>query len=184
MAVNEPGGTAGKVKMDDVVVAAKTGTAQTTDNGKKSNNSWMISFAPFDQPRYAVVLLVQAGGSGGGVCGPLVNTIYTGLFAQEKGMRLPLKPQTEYDGHLERIEAIEPLKDVLAAIEASEIPVGETIASTPDDDIGETGDEVGEILTDPPIETNPANLTTPTPTITPETDREGQVIPRATPIQE
>lgn len=182
-AVNEAGGTAGKVRMDDVVVAAKTGTAQTVDNGKKSNNSWMISFAPFDTPKYAIAIIVQAGGSGGGVCGPLVNTVYTGLFAKENGMRLPLKPQTEYKGHLERIEAIEPLKDVLAAIEASEIPVGETTAANPEDEIGETGDEIGGILPETPIGSAPT-VTSPQPTITPETDREGQVIPRATPITE
>jgi penicillin-binding protein 2 len=182
-AVNEAGGTAGKVRMEDIVVAAKTGTSQTTDNGKKSNNSWIISFAPFDKPRYAVVILVQAGGSGGAVCGPLVNTVYTGLFAKENGLRLPLKPQTEYKGHLDRIEAIEPLKDVLAAIEASEIAGGETTAANPDDEVGETGDEVGEVLPETPIGISPAN-NSPQPTITPETDREGQVIPRATPISE
>ncbi len=182
-AVNEAGGTAGKVRMEDIVVAAKTGTSQTTDNGKKSNNSWIISFAPFDKPRYSVVILVQAGGSGGGVCGPLVNTVYTGLFAKENGMRLPLKPQTEYKGHLNRIEAIEPLKDVLAAIEASAITDGETTAANPDDEVGETGDEVGEVLPETPIGVTPTN-TSPQPTITPEADREGQVIPRATPIRE
>ena len=182
-AVNEAGGTAGKVRMEEVVVAAKTGTAQTTDNGKKSNNSWMIAFAPFDEPKYAIAVIVQAGGSGGGVCGPLVNTVFTGLFAQENGMRLPLKPQTEYKGHLDRIEAIEPLKYILAAIEASEIPVGETTAANPDDEIGETGDEVGEILPETPIG-NASVVISPRPTITPETYREGQVIPRATPIRE
>jgi penicillin-binding protein 2 len=182
-AVNVAGGTAGKVRMEDIVVAAKTGTSQTTDNGKKSNNSWIISFAPFDKPRYAVVILVQAGGSGGAVCGPLVNTVYTGLFAKENGMRLPLKPQTEYKGHLDRIEAIEPLKDVLASIEASEIANGETTAANPDDELGETGEEVGEVLPDTPLGLTPATIS-PQPTITPETDREGQVIPRATPISE
>ena len=182
-AVNEAGGTAGKVRMEDIVVAAKTGTSQTTDNGKKSNNSWIISFAPFDKPRYAVVILVQAGGSGGAVCGPLVNTVYTGLFAKENGMRLPLKPQTEYKGHLDRIEAIEPLKDILASIEASEIANGETTAANPDDELGETGEEVGEVLPETPLGLTPAS-NYPQPTITPEIDREGQVIPRATPISE
>ena len=185
MAVNEAGGTAGKVRMDDYEICGKSGTAQTVDNGKKSNNSWIVSFAPYEEPRYAVVILVQAGGSGGGVCGPLVNQVYTGIFAQENGMRLPLKPQTEYKGHLDRIEAIEPLEDVLAAIEASEIPPAapaDTIAASPDD-IGETGDEVANILPDAPIETKPTT-TSPIPTITQETDREGQVIPRATPVRD
>lgn len=183
-AVNEAGGTAGKVRMDDVEIAGKSGTAQTVDNGKKSNNSWIASFAPFDEPRYAVVIMAQAAGSGGGVCGPLVNTVYQGIFAQEKGMRLPLKPQTEYAGNLTFIKAIEPLEDVLASIEASEIPdaLADTVASG--DDVSETGDEVAEIIpTNAPINTTPRD-TSPKPTITQETDREGQVIPRATPIRE
>jgi hypothetical protein len=110
--------------------------------------------------------------------------VYTGIFAQEKGMRLPLKPQTEYPGHLKRIEAIEPIKDVLAAIQATEVPrtdpISTTIAAVDD---GETGNEIGDILPT----TKPSTSTTvisPKPTITLETDREGQVIPRATLIVE
>lgn len=185
MAVNVAGGTAGKVRMDNVEVCAKTGTSQTTDNGKKSNNSWVMAFAPYQEPRYAIVILVQAGASGGGVCGPLVNTVLTGIFAQEDGMRLPLKPQTEYSGHLETIAAIEPLPDVLAAIEASEIPAFDpSITAAPsDDDIGETGNEVSGIVPDPPSGSTPV-LVTPKPTITEETDSEGQMFPRAIPIQE
>jgi penicillin-binding protein 2 len=184
-AVNEAGGTAGKVRMEDIEVAAKTGTAQTIDNGMKSHNSWVVSFAPYDEPRYAVVVMAQAAGSGGGVCGPLVNMIYTGIFAQENGMRLPLKPQTEYPGHLDRIEAIEPIEDVLAAIQASEIPPSNpgTSPSENTEDSGETGDEIGDLLPDNPENTiNPSVI--PKPTITVEYDREGQVIPRATPINE
>jgi penicillin-binding protein 2 len=184
MAANESGGTAGKVRMDDYEICAKSGTAQTTDNGKKSNNSWIMSFAPYDEPRYAVVIMAQAAGSGGGVCGPLVNMVYTGIFAQENGMRLPLKPQTEYQGHLKFIKAIEPIEDVLAAIEASEIPASNPGAIAANDElIGETGNEVAGLIPEAPVNT-PPTTTSPTPTITQETDREGQVIPRATPIYE
>ncbi|MFK7851764.1 MAG: peptidoglycan D,D-transpeptidase FtsI family protein [Akkermansiaceae bacterium] len=184
MAVNVPGGTARKVRMEDYEIAAKTGTAQTVDNGKKSNNSWVVSFGPYEEPRYAVVIMSQAAGSGGGVCGPLVNMVYTGIFAQENGMRLPLKPQTEYEGHLEFIEAIEPIEDILAAIEASEIPSSNPSAlASSEQAIGETGNEVRGILPSPSISSNTIT-TTPTPTITQEADSEGQVIPRATPIIE
>lgn len=183
MAVNEAGGTAGKVRMEDVEIAGKSGTAQTVDNGKASNNSWIISFGPFKEPRYAVVIMVQAAGSGGGVCGPLVNMVYTGIFAQENGLRLPLKPQTQYDGNLEFIKAIEPVKDVLAAIEASEIPAADPSAVSDSDEIGETGNEVGGELLTPPIETTPA-VAVPKPTITEESDREGQVMPRAAPAND
>lgn len=175
MSVNVPGGTSGKVKMPHMEVAAKSGTAQTTDNGKKSNNSWIISFAPYDNPKYAVCVLAQNAGSGGGVCGPLVHLIYRGLFAEEEGLKLPLKPQTEFAGNTDRIEAIELPKDVLAAISAN------APAEAPD--TGETGNEIGEILP----ETTPRssdNTDTPAPTLTPEADDEGTVIPRAVPVKE
>ena len=100
-------------------------------------------------------------------------------------MRLPLKPQTEYAGHLDRLEAIEPPKDILAAIEASDIAAAPTepVVLTPEDEVGETGNEAAEVLPDKPILATPTT-TTPKPTITEETDHEGQVIPRATPISE
>ena len=87
MAVNVRGGTAGKVRMEHIEVAAKTGTAQTVDNGEKSNNSWVISFAPYENPKYAVCVLVQNGGSGGAVCGPLVNLIYQRTVRSGPGHR-------------------------------------------------------------------------------------------------
>jgi penicillin-binding protein 2 len=172
MAVNVPGGTAGKVKMPDMEVAAKTGTAQTIDNGQKSNNSWVISFAPYENPKYAVCVLAQNAGSGGGVCGPLVHLIYRGLFAQEQGLKLPLKTQAEFAGNTDRIEAIELPEDVLAAISATEFQ-----------DLGETGEEIGEVAAEP--SPPPAdNSITPTPTLTPEIDAEGTVIPKAVPVTE
>lgn len=173
MAANVAGGTAGKVKMPHMEVAAKTGTAQTMDNGKKSNNSWVISFAPYENPKYAICVLVQNAGSGGGVCGPLVHLIYRGLFAQDEGFRLPLKPQTEFAGNTQRLETIVLPPDVLAAIEAEE-----PMAAGTD---GETGEEVGDVLGAPPSGEAPI---TPVPTLTPEIDDEGTVIPRAVPVTE
>ena len=171
MAVNQPGGTAGRVKIPDIEVAAKTGTAQAVDNGKKSNNSWMISFAPYDKPKYAICILVQNAGSGGAVCGPLSHLIYRGLFARDEGLKLPLKPQTEFAGNDDRIEAIELPEDVLAAIDASET-----------EDLGETGEEAVGIAK--PVDPTASTTTiTPIPTITPEADAEG-TIPRALPVRE
>ncbi|MCB1133899.1 MAG: hypothetical protein KDN05_22460, partial [Verrucomicrobiae bacterium] len=171
MAVNQTGGTAGKVRMADVEVAAKTGTAQTVDAGKKSNNSWVISFAPFEKPRYAVCVLVQNGASGGAVCGPLVHLIYRGLFAEDEGLKLPLKRQTEFAGNTDRIEAIEPPEDPLAAIHAEAAP-----------DAGETGDEAGDLTTSSTIRETPEPYT-PTPTLSSGIDAEGTVVPRAVPVE-
>ena len=174
MAVNQPGGTAGRVRMPNIEVAAKTGTAQTTDAGEKSNNSWLISFAPYSEPKYAVCVMVQNAGSGGAVCGPLVHLIYRGLFAADEGMKLPLKPQTEFPGNLDRYEEIPLPEDVLAAIQLDPASLANT---------GESGDEAGDIALPTLITTN-NNETTPTPTLTPEIDAEGTVIPRATPVTE
>jgi penicillin-binding protein 2 len=176
MAVNQPGGTAGKVKMPGIQIAAKTGTAQTVDNGEKSHNSWVISFAPYEHPKYAVCVLVQNGGSGGAVCGPLVNLIYQGLFGQEEGIKLPLKPQTEFAGNTDRIEAIVLPPETLAAY----IPMVGPPA--PADLAGETGDEVGELASQPG--TSSEDSDSPVPTLSIEIDDEGTVIPRAVPVPE
>lgn len=172
MAVNQPGGTAGRVKMPNVEVAAKTGTAQSVDRGKKSNNSWTISFAPFENPKYAVCVLVVGGKSGGKVCGPLVHLIYRGLFALDEGLKLPLNPQDEVAGNTDSIEEILLPEDTLAAVEAA--------------DITETADDVQTDLettnTTNDNETTPTEIL-PTPTITPEIDSAG-TIPRAIPVHE
>ncbi len=174
LAVNEVGGTARRAKMEEVEVAAKTGTAQTTDNGEKSNNAWMISFAPYENPRYAVAIVVQNGASGGKVCGPLTHLIYRGLFAREAGARLPLKRMQEFAGNTERVEEVELPEDVLAAIDATILE---------DEDIADAAVDVptAPISSNPP----PRALVVPlTPTITTEADDEGTVVPRAVPVQE
>ena len=172
MAVNEPGGTAGRVKIYDLEVAAKTGTAQSVDDGKESNNSWVIAFGPFENPKYAVCVLVQNGGSGGKVCGPLAHLILRGLFAQDEGIKLPLKAQTAVLGNTDRIEEIVlPKDDPLAAIVAEGY-----------EDSGDTGEEL-EIPDATPLPVTPAP-TIPTPVITPEIDEDGTVIPRAQPVTE
>jgi penicillin-binding protein 2 len=175
MAANAQGGTASKVKMPNMEVAAKTGTAQTIDNGQKSNNSWVVSFAPYQNPRYAVCVLAQNAGSGGGVCGPLVHLIYGGLFAQDEGLKLPLKPQAEFAGNTTRLESIELPKDVLAAINAS--------GPADDSDAGETGNEIGD-ANPPPVARPVEDPDLPAPSLTPEVDDEGTVIPKAVPVRE
>lgn len=196
MSVNKPGGTCGKVKLPDIVIAAKSGTAQTVDKGKPSHNSWVISFAPYENPKYAVCVLVQNGGSGGGVCGPLVNLIYRGLFARDnKGIRLPVKPLDKVPGNTDRIETtIEISPELIASVEAGDTsPTPEAIAAvTPDpaappaeDATGETAAEVTDpnaVIPAPPEAEE--NSVVPTPTITPEVDAEGSVIPKAQPVKE
>lgn len=175
MAVNVPGGTAGKVRMSGVKIAAKTGTAQTVEKGAKSNNSWIISFAPYDKPQYAVCVMVQNAGSGGSVCGPLVNLIYQGLFGHDKERRLPLRAQTEFAGHTRRLESISLPANAAAALHAG--------GDGPDANPGETGDEAGEIALNRTA-TAPDDIDPPMPTLNTGIDAEGTVVPRAVPVPE
>ena len=67
-----------------VAVSGKTGTAQVfgkNANGRaKSDTSWFASFAPSDNPRFAVVMMVSQGGFGASTSGVGVRKIYQALF--------------------------------------------------------------------------------------------------------
>jgi penicillin-binding protein 2 len=84
--VNEDGGTGGRARLKDVVVAGKTGTAQATDRGQEENVAWFACFAPFDHPKYVVAVMVQgASGHGGEVAGPIATRILERTLAQDAG---------------------------------------------------------------------------------------------------
>ncbi len=173
MAVNKPGGTAARAKLPDIEIAGKTGTAQTVDNGKKSHNSWTVAFGPFEDPRYAVAVVVQGGKAGGKVAGPLVHLIMRGFFAADDGLQLPLTRMTEFAGNTESLEEIALPKDTIAAI-----------AGDLTDDGGETGEEAEEAESPPPAPPSTPAPPAANPSITPEVDAEGSVIPRAVPVPE
>src|SRR3989441_899060 len=84
--VNEDGGTGGRARLKDVVVAGKTGTAQATERGHEENVAWFACFAPFDHPKYVVGVMVQgASGHGGEVAGPIATRILERALAQDEG---------------------------------------------------------------------------------------------------
>src|SRR6266478_2200146 len=84
--VNEDGGTGGRERLKDWVVAGKTGTAQATDRGQEENVAWFACFAPFDHPKYVVVVMVQgASGHGGEVAGPIATRILERAVAEDEG---------------------------------------------------------------------------------------------------
>src|SRR5919204_4686388 len=84
--VNEDGGTGGRARLKDVVVAGKTGTAQASDRGHEENVAWFACFAPFDNPKYVVTVMVQgASGHGGEVAGPIATRILERALAEDDG---------------------------------------------------------------------------------------------------
>ena len=70
MVVHHPRGTGYKtVRMKEITIAGKTGTAET--NGV--DHAWFAGYVPAEQPRIAFVVVLQNGGSGGAVAGPVAH---------------------------------------------------------------------------------------------------------------
>ena len=82
--VQDREGTAKKARVEGISIAGKTGSAQYRKrvDGEvvDSVHTWMISFAPFDFPHYAVAMVVEDGVSGGNTIGPRLSALYTKLF--------------------------------------------------------------------------------------------------------
>ena len=73
------GGTGTTAKIPGVKVAGKTGTAET--GVSHSNTTWFIAFAPADQPKVAVaVVLENQHGVGGTTAAPIAKTIMQALL--------------------------------------------------------------------------------------------------------
>jgi penicillin-binding protein 2 len=84
--VNEDGGTGGRARLKEWVVAGKTGTAQATVRGHKDNCAWFACFAPFDHPKYVVAVMVQGSeGHGGSVAAPIADRILERSLALDEG---------------------------------------------------------------------------------------------------
>lgn len=64
-------GTGTGATVGDVAVAGKTGTAE----GGGGPHAWFIGFGPTDDPRIAVAVVVEGGGSGGGVAAPIAARV-------------------------------------------------------------------------------------------------------------
>jgi penicillin-binding protein 2 len=80
-AVNIPGGTSGAARVPEVGwhVAGKTGTAQ---NPHGEDHAWFVCFAPYENPKIAMCVMVENAGFGGVVSAPiarkLINLYLTG----------------------------------------------------------------------------------------------------------
>ena len=83
----DPEGTGQRAKVPGLPICGKTGTAQVKDASGKlvGYNFWFASFAPYENPKYAVVVMVQSEnkGSGGLVCAPIAHDIYEAILKTE-----------------------------------------------------------------------------------------------------
>jgi penicillin-binding protein 2 len=76
-------------------ICGKTGTAQVQDSANRTTgyNYWFASFAPFENPKYAVVVMVQIpgamkAGGGGAMCAPIAHDIYETILKKETAPKI------------------------------------------------------------------------------------------------
>lgn len=92
---NVRGGTAFKTMSKlPIIVAGKTGTSQVTSIPQSTkvrlkeselayfhrSHAWITTYAPYDNPKYIVTVLVEHGGHGGSTAGPIAADIYKWLY--------------------------------------------------------------------------------------------------------
>jgi penicillin-binding protein 2 len=82
----DPEGTGRHAVVPGLRICGKTGTAQIQDerNVKTGQTTWFASFAPYENPRWAVVIMVEDGASGGETCSPVARPIYSALLERER----------------------------------------------------------------------------------------------------
>lgn len=66
-----------KAQVKGINIAGKTGTS---GGGKKGLNAWFISFAPAENPQYALAFLGESEGKGMSVAAPVVGDVYKSLL--------------------------------------------------------------------------------------------------------
>jgi penicillin-binding protein 2 len=65
-------------------------------NQEIDRTTWFASFAPYENPRYAVVVMVVSGTFGGPTCAPIAHDIYVAILNSEKSNG-PALPALQHD---------------------------------------------------------------------------------------
>lgn len=84
-AVNSPWGTAKESQIPNIIMCGKTGTVQ---NPHGKNHSVFIGFAPMNNPKIAIAVIVENGGFGGSYAAPISS------FIVEKYLTDSIKPKS------------------------------------------------------------------------------------------
>jgi penicillin-binding protein 2 len=81
--VPQNGGTAWPFFNFPIKTAGKTGTAEFGDP-KDRTHAWYTSYAPLEDPRIAITVLIEAGGEGSTHASPVAKEIYRYYFSEDK----------------------------------------------------------------------------------------------------
>lgn len=83
--VHDPDGTGSAAWTDGLTIGGKTGTAEVEKNRRIVDKiTWFTSFAPVENPRYVVVVMVESGDFGGTTCAPIAGMIYKEIVRLER----------------------------------------------------------------------------------------------------
>ena len=91
-------GTGREAAVPGFNIAGKTGTAEVEKHGyndKGAQITWFGSFGPVENPRYAVVIMVVSGASGGLTCAPLAHEVYLAIQQKEQRSSAKYPPLAE-----------------------------------------------------------------------------------------
>lgn len=160
-------GTGKKAQIKGVTVAGKTGTAQFWRGEKKDNHTWFITFAPYEDPKFAICVFVQGAKSGGGVSAPIAQKIMEESLALEKGFDPGLKTLGPVAGSFAPIEMVDYKKSELTAQMAADLLADQ---------------ETAEHL-EPPVPRKTGKTRHARPDIRTAPDARGKVPIRAQPVQ-
>ncbi len=90
-------GTGRRAQIPGIQMAGKTGTAQF---GQDRTHAWMLLYAPYEAPRYAVVMILEDESSGGVIVGPRLHDLMRAILERD-GILSPMQIATEMV-HLEQ----------------------------------------------------------------------------------
>ncbi len=175
--VNDPGGTGKGAKITGVEVAGKTGTAQNWRRDDRNvrvddNHTWFISFAPYQNPKFAVCVLVQNGKSGGGVAAPVARRVLEQCLALENGYKVAIEALPPAEGHFKHIPQIQ--------YADSGVPV--LPAADEDGDVGTDAPTAEPEESAPRVKTTP-NIKRRADSAGSAGSNSGQNVPRAVPVR-
>ena len=140
-------------------VAGKTGTAQAMTDGKKDTIAWFACFAPYDNPKYTIAVMVQGGAHGGSVAAPIATRILERTLAMEEGK---FDPQLAWMAPAQKANPFQ-------MIEAVSFKDSPNVPGSGDEESGPDSDNANVQMAAAGSE----------PDVEPEADARGRVAPRA-----
>jgi penicillin-binding protein 2 len=93
--VGGAGGTGGAARSQLIAIAGKTGTAQVIEmkgaylkseqlSQFQRDHAWFVAYAPVQNPRVAIAVLVEHGGHGGAAAAPMAKKVFEKFIEVEK----------------------------------------------------------------------------------------------------